>query len=131
MKGQVSVEMLLVVGLGLALVGIYMIYGFTSVDSYKKENDFFLARDSLEKIGETAEFVALQGYPAKQKINICFPLSLSNCSISNETISCNLISGQTVDYTSNVRLNGTLPNNSGCWDILIEAHNSVVNLSVS
>lgn len=123
--------MLIVVGFGLVLVGVYVIYGFASVDSYKKGNDFFLTRDSLEKIGETANFVSLQGYPAKQEVNVCFPMSLSNCSVSNDTISCSLRDGQIVYYTSSVYLNGTLPDNSGCWNVLVEAHDGAVNLSVS
>jgi len=131
MKGQVSVEMLIVLGLGLVLVGIYTLYGYASIDSYKKENDFFLTRDSLEKIGETAQFVALQGYPAKQKINTCFPMSLLACSVSNMTLSCSLRGGQVVEYTSKVYLNGTLPASSGCWDVLVEAHDGAVTISLS
>lgn len=130
MKGQVSVEMLIVIGLGITLVGIYAIYGYASVDSYKKGNDDSLIKDSLEKVAETSRFVALQGSPARQKINICFPLSFNNCSISGSTISCLLTNGQTIDQDAGTAVNGTLPKGSGCWDVVAEAQDNFVNLSV-
>lgn len=130
MKGQVSVEMLVVVGLGLTLVGLYAIYGYASIDSYKKGNDAFVIKDSLYKIAETSKFVALQGSPARQKITICFPLSFNNCSISGTTISCLLTNGQTIYQDAGTAINGTLPKGSGCWDIVAQAQTGFVNLSV-
>jgi hypothetical protein len=132
MNGQVSVEMLIVVGLGIAIVGIYTIYGYNSVDAYQKGNDGFLMKDSLEKISETAKFVANQGEPAKQQINVCFPISLDNCSISTGTITCFLRKDQRIEQDVGVMINGSLPTTSGCWDISVQATSSgYVNLSIS
>jgi uncharacterized protein (UPF0333 family) len=132
MNGQVSVEMLIVIGLGLVIVGVYAIYGYASIDSYKRGSDDFLMKDSLEKIAQTAKFVSLQGLPAKQQINVCFPVSLSNCSITNTngTITCFLRSGQIIQQDTSTKINGSLPNNSGCWNMGIEAMGGFVNLSV-
>jgi len=131
MNGQVSVEMLIVVGLGIALVGIYIIYGYSSVDAYRKGNDEFLMKDSLEKISETAKFVANQGEPARQQIDVCFPVSLDNCSITTGTITCFLKGGQRVQQAVGVSINGTLPASAGCWELVIQATSGFVNLSVS
>ncbi len=87
-------------------------------------------KDSLEKIGETSRFVALQGEPARQQINICFPVSFSNCSISTETITCYLKSGQRIENEIGTSINGTLPTNSGCWDLSVKAENGIVNLTI-
>ncbi|MBN2095262.1 MAG: hypothetical protein JW727_04390 [Candidatus Aenigmarchaeota archaeon] len=131
MKGQISVEMLIVVGLGMLIVSIYILYGYASIDSYKKGNDQFLLKDSLEKIATTAKFVALQGEPAKQTVNVCFPMSLETCSVYNTTLQCSLRTGEYIYQDSEVVLNGTMPGISGCWNIVVEANPAFVNLSIS
>jgi uncharacterized protein (UPF0333 family) len=131
MKGQVSVEMLIVFGLGITIVGIYLMYSYSSIDAYKKGNDEFLMKSSLEKISEASKFVFQQGEPARQRINVCFPISFSNCSISTGTITCFLRSGQRVEQDMGVSINGALPETSGCWDIQVQAEAGFVNLSVS
>jgi len=131
MKGQVSVEMLIVIGLGIAIIGLYTVYSYASMDSYKKGNDEFLMKDSLEKIAETSKFVAFQGEPAKQQVNVCFPLSYKNCTLYGFTISCFLSSGREILQYSDVNITGAMPSSSGCWDIEVQASGDVVNLSVS
>ncbi len=131
MKGQVSVEMLLVVGLGVAVVGVYMIYAYSSLDAYQKGNDEFLVKDSLQKVAETAKFVSFQGYPARQEINICFPLSYTNCSVSNSSITCGLRSGENITQDVDANITGAMPENSGCWDMMVQAGQNFVNITVS
>ncbi len=132
MNGQVSVEMLIVIGLGLVIVGIYAIYGYASIDSYSKGSDELLMRDSLEKVGETAKFVSLQGIPAKQQINICLPASFRGCSHLNGSaeLACNLTGNRIIQHDAGANVNGTLPSISGCWNLAIEAKAGYVNLTV-
>ena len=130
MKAQVSVEFMIVVGIGIAIISLYIIYGYNALYSYKVNNDISLVKNSLEKIAKTAENVAFQGKPAKQKINICFPLTLKNCSVINKTLSCSLNDGKEIYQDSKINLTGTLPD-SGCWDIILEAEENFVNITLS
>jgi len=130
MKGQVSVELLIIIGIGVGIISLYIIYSYNALYSYKVNNDVSLVKSSLEKIAETANDVAFQGEPAKQKINICFPLILKNCSIVNKTLSCYLNNGKEIHQDSKINLNGTLPG-SGCWDLVLEAKNGFVNITIS
>ncbi len=130
MKAQVSVELLVVVGIGIAIISLYVIYGYDALYSYKMNNDISLVKNSLEKIANSAEEVSFQGEPAKQKINICLPLSLENCSISNKTLSCTLNSGKEIYQDSKVDLTGTLPG-SGCWDLILDAEENFINITLS
>lgn len=131
MKAQVSVEMLIVVGIGVALVSIYVLHSYNLFYYYKTNMDTTIAEDSLEKIAKNAEFVSYQGEPARQKINICLPSGVENCSIlnNNKTLSCNL-TDKTVFYDSEVNLNGTLPQSSGCWDLILSSKNNFVEIEI-
>jgi len=138
MNGQVSVEMLIVIGLGLVIVGIYAIYGYSSIDAYTKGSDELLMKDSLEKVAQTAKFVSLQGIPAKQQINICLPASFRGCNNLNGSaeMTCNLTGNRIIQHDMGANVTGTLPNNSGCWKLTVEAKETVeakagyVNLTV-
>jgi len=130
MKAQVSVEFLIIVGLGIGIISLYILYGYNALYSYKVNNDVSLVKNSLEKIAKTAEFVALQGKPAKEKIEVCFPLTLKNCSVINKTLSCSLNDGKEIYQDSEVNLKGTLPG-SGCWNLILKAEKNFVNITIS
>ena len=130
MDGQVSVELLIIVGIGVGMISLYILYGYNALYSYKVNNDISLVKNSLEKIAKNAEFVALQGKPAKEKIEICFPLTLKNCSVNNKTLSCSLSNGKEIYQDSEVNLKGTLPG-SGCWNLILKADENFVNITIS
>ncbi len=130
MRAQISVEFLIIVGLGIGLVSLYVLYGYDALYSYKINNEVSLVRSSLEKIAKTADFVAIQGKPARQKINICLPLSLDNCTVNNKTLFCSLQGGKEIFYDSKIDLTGSLPG-SGCWDLILKAEENFVNITVS
>ena len=131
MKAQVSVEMLVVVGIGVAIVSIYTLHSYNLFYHYKTNMDHTIARDSLEKIAKNAEFVFYQGEPARQKINICFPSNTESCSIlgDNRTLYCDL-GDEEVFYDSKVDLNGTLPQSSGCWDLILSVEGNFVEIVI-
>ena len=129
MKAQVSIELLTIVGIGIAILSIYILHSYNLFYYYKTNTDITLTKESLEKIAKNAEFVSYQGEPARQKINICFPSSLENCSImNNKTLSCNLTTKDNVFYSSKVNLNGTLPQTPGCFDLILSAKDDFVEI---
>lgn len=130
MKAQVSLEFLIVVGICVGIISLYIIYGYDALYSYKVNNDISLVKNSLEKIAKTADDISFQGKPAQQKINICFPLTLENCSVTNKSLSCTLQNTQEIFYDSKVNLTGNLPG-SGCWDLILKAEDNFVNITLS
>ena len=129
MKAQVSIEFLVLVGLGLLIISIYTLYGYDILSSYKQNSDTSLTYQSIEKIVRTAEYLYSQGEPAKQRIYTCFPLSLENCSImNNNTILCYLNNKKEISSESTVQLNGTTFQKSGCCYINIEVIGNLVNV---
>ncbi|MGC9310692.1 MAG: hypothetical protein ACP5E4_03115 [Candidatus Aenigmatarchaeota archaeon] len=123
MKAQVSMEYMIVVGFGLFFLAVYTISSYSTIYSYRQGNDAYLVKDSLEKMGSVAEFVSLQGAPARQTAGVCFPQSFAGCSIDadNRTISCSLDGGQSISGTMPVDVSGTLPASSGCWKVMLES----------
>jgi hypothetical protein len=132
MKAQVSVELLVVVGVGLAIVSIYVLYSYNMFYSYKTNVDATITKESLQKIAKAAEFVLYQEEPARQKVNICLPSSIEGCylRIDNLTLACNLTNRDyPLYYVSDVYLNGTLPQSSGCWDLILSAKDGYVQIN--
>jgi uncharacterized protein (UPF0333 family) len=125
MKAQIYVEFLIVVGIGLALVSALILASYSTVASYQKNNDELLAKNSLEKIALAAEFVSFQGSPARQKIHVCFPASISGCEVleDNRTISCGSNTGNPIMHTGTVDMDGVVPS-SGCWYLILSAVDS-------
>jgi uncharacterized protein (UPF0333 family) len=130
MKAQVSIELLIVVGIGIAIVSLYILYSYNFFYSYKSNTDISMTKEALQKIVQNANFVARQGEPARQKINICLPLSLQSCSIlNNKTLLCTLQNNKEVFYDSEVDLTGNLPQTSGCWNLILSAKENYVEIN--
>ena len=130
MKAQISVEFLIIVGLGIAILSLYVLYSYNFFYSYKSNTEISMTKEALQKIAKNANFVFMQGKPAREKINICLPLSIKNCSIiNNKTLSCTLQNNKEVFYDAEVDLVGSLPQTSGCWDLILSAKNGYVEIN--
>ena len=130
MKAQVSTEFLIIVGLGIAIVSLYILYSYNFFYSYKTNTEISMTKEALQKIAKNANFVFIQGKPARQKINICLPPSVQNCSIlNNKTLLCTLQNNKNVFYDSEVDLVGSIPNTSGCWNLILSAKNGYVEIN--
>lgn len=127
MKAQVSVEFLIIVGIGIIIISSYVIYSYQAIYSYKINTDISITKDSLKKIIENSKFVFNQRKPAKHTITVCLPETITNCLLNNTLIICYL--GDKMIYeTSEINLTGWIPNNSGCHEIKLVAEDNYVNL---
>ena len=127
MKAQVSVEFLIVVGIGIIIVSSYVLYSYNAIYSYKINTDVSITKDALKKISENSKFVFNQRKPAKHTITICLPETITNCSLNNTILAC-YIGDKLIEDTSEVNLTGWIPNNSGCYEIKLVAEDNYVNL---
>lgn len=125
MKAQISVEYFIVLGIGIALLSTYLLSSYDTLYSNQVTNEISMTKESLEKIAKTADFVAMQGTPAKQKISVCFPVSIKNCTIEGKTLDCSLFNGRQVYYDSKVNLTGQLPSGGGCYYLSIKAEENI------
>ncbi len=127
MKAQVSVEFLIVVGIGIIIISSYVIYSYNAVYSYKINTDISITKDSLKKITENSKFVFNQRKPAKHTITVCLPETITNCSLNDTIITCYL--GDKMIYeVSEINLTGWIPNSSGCHKIKLIAEDNYVAL---
>jgi len=127
MKAQVSVEFLMVIGIGIIIVSSYVVYSYHAIYSYKVNTDISITKDALKKISENSNFVFQQGKPAKHTITICLPETITECSLNNTVLACYL-GDKLIESTSEVNLTGWIPNTSGCYEIKLVAEDNYVNL---
>ncbi|MCK4730057.1 MAG: hypothetical protein KAT28_01955 [Candidatus Aenigmarchaeota archaeon] len=127
MKAQVSIEFLMVVGIGIIIVSSYVVYSYHAIYSYKINTDVSITKDALKKISENSNFVFNQRKPAKHTITICLPETITGCSLNNTILACH-IGDKMIYETSEVNLTGWIPNNSGCYEIKLVAEDTYVNL---
>jgi len=79
MKGQISLEQMVVTALGLAFVAIMFSYAFVfSLDTLNVAQ----ARDTVDKIAKNADIISTLGGGAKLSIEVMIPSNVVNTSIS-------------------------------------------------
>ncbi|MBD3155265.1 MAG: hypothetical protein GF368_01255 [Candidatus Aenigmarchaeota archaeon] len=133
MKAQVGVEYLIVTGIGLTLMLISVGYLYSTYQDYSDENKISLAKNSVNKIGETADLVFSQGPPAKMKIEIRIPKGIQEISFSNKTVLFKVDTGPGVNdisYNTVPQIVGHLPTNRGNYYVSLSAEEDYVNISV-
>lgn len=124
MKLQVAVEYILIIGLSLAILIPYIAYLTQVAQSYKEENALLTAKNSLEKLGQSIDWVYYQGEPAKIEIEILIPENVESMEIINNTIIWKVRTSAGVSdiyYTSVANISGNLPTKSGYYKMVIEA----------
>jgi hypothetical protein len=93
-----------------------------------------MASNSVKKLGQTVDWVYSQGEPAKLKVLIFIPKNVENISFIDKTINWKVRTSSGVSdiyYTTVASLEGSLPTTSGYYNILVQASQNKVNISVS
>jgi hypothetical protein len=99
-----------------------------------EENDLTIASNSVQKIGQISDWVYSQGKPAKTTILIQIPRNVEEISFNGKMMNWKIrTSSGTSDiyYISVANLTGNLPKNPGYYNVLIQAVENGVNISVS
>ena len=132
MKSQVAVEYLIIVSVALAIIVPIITYSNTLFIGYKDDISLTLAKNLVEKIGESADWVYSQGYPAKVSLKINVPERIVGIYLINKTILLKIKTSSgisDISYTGIAPLNGSLPSSPGIYTITIEALEEYINIS--
>jgi len=130
--GQVAMEYLLIASFTLFLISIFIYFGMASLHSSQSEIKTNLAKDTLEKIGQMADWVYSQGEPSRVTFTAFLPDNVYSITIENNVISFKLKNEKTTDlfYMTRGNLTGSILPLPGNHIFLVEAVQGLVNITV-
>ena len=133
-KGQISTEYLIVIGfvtfLIIGVLGVAFFYTGGVSDRIKVDQ----VENYAKKIISSAESVFYSGQPSRVTINAYLPSGVENLEIEDNSLRITYTTNSgtnTVSYTSNVPIQGSLSSNSGVKKINVVALANTVQLSES
>ena len=131
MRAQVSVEYLIVVGIGLLLLTPVILYATSLLFSSKKELRIELAEDAVESLAEAADWVYSLGPPSRMELTIYIPEKVNETLIENHTILMKLEDYPSpISTTTKANVTGNIPVENGYYKVLVIAEENCVNISV-
>ncbi len=133
MKAQVSIEYMIITGIGILLILLSSNFLLRTYNEYVDENKISLAKNTVYKIGETSDLVFSQGPPAKMQIEIYIPKGIEEISFSNKTLLFKVKTSSGVNdifYQTIPQLVGSIPTRAGNYYISLTADEGYVDISV-
>ena len=133
MKSQVAIEYLLIVSFGLMVLLPYSLYLHDLIRSVSESTRLSLAKASLEKLGESIDWVFSQGEPAKLIIHLYIPEGTEEIVFLNNTIVWKVKTSSGISelaYNSLANISGKLPTKSAYYPVEIRAIENGVEVSV-
>ena len=73
MKAQAAAEYLVIIAIALTILVPLILYSSQSLISYKEDVKVTTARNVVNKLAESANWVYSQGPPARLTVNVCIP----------------------------------------------------------
>ncbi len=134
MKGQASMEFVMVVGMALVLSSPFILEAQSSVIEVSYGSDVGEFQSSLDRLERAVQRVNSMGEPAKEVVSLEMPNNIEQAYISNDrgVVFIEDRGGQQSNYTRifEVSLNDNgLPTEEGTKDVEVQAWNGEVNLS--
>lgn len=133
MKAQAAMEYFTIVVVGLIIITPMIIYLNDMYLSYSDDNKISLAKITVNKIADSANWVFSQGPPAKVKIEVFIPDNVESISFANNTVNfaVRTKSGVVDVYDTTIMpIYGNLNTKSGYYFISLVAYDNYVNISV-
>ena len=134
MKGQAAIEYMVIIGIALLILTPILYYSGKSFSNYKEDTNILSARNTVEKIGENADWICAQGSPARVQINVHMPEDIIEASLENRTVLLRIEStsgAKEVFYESVCDLQGELPVKEGFYYLALVAVDNYVNITVA
>ncbi len=134
MRAQVAMEYIIIVAFTLVVLVPFAIYLEDVASNFVDDNSLTIASNSVEKLGETVDWVYAQGEPAKLKVMILVPKNVEEVSFIGKTINWKVRTRSGVSdiyYNTVASLSGSLPTAQGYYYILIQAIEDGVVINVS
>jgi hypothetical protein len=133
MKGQVAIEYMIITAIGLMIVLVGSGYLLRTFGEYSDENNISLAKNTVNKIGETSDLIFSRGSPSKIKIEITIPENVEEISFSNKTVLFRLKTSSGINsiyYSTIAQISGSLPTKSGRYYVSLTAEEDGISISV-
>ena len=132
MKAQVAVEYMIIVGFAIMVLIPYILYLNDLTTNYSTEKRLALAKNCVDKLGETIDWVFSQGEGAKTKIELLIPDGTESIQFINKTIILKIRTSSgisDVSYTAVANITGSIPTYPGYKIVFVEAVKGGVNVS--
>jgi len=133
-KAQSAMEYYTIVVIALMILLPLSIYVYQLLSQYGDDTKISLAKDAVNELGETADWVFSQGPPARYTFRSFYiPGGIEETSLDNNMILFKLrtSSGITeIFYNTLAPLDGSIPTESGYYPIAIIAHDNNVTIKV-
>lgn len=136
LKGQSSVEFLMVVGIALTISAPFVLSAQQSVLNIEQTSRSVSLETSLDKMGEAVSTVSVSGEPARRTFRMDLPENVVDAQVVGDRAVVYTIRNQggltnhSRAFDTNISAPGGLPNGTGSSRVSVEAWNSQVNISV-
>lgn len=134
MKSQVSVEYLIIVAFAVMVLIPYILYLNDLSQSYSENNKLTIAKNSVDKLGQTVDWVFSLGEGAKTRIDILVPEGVESIQFVGRTIEWKVRTSagiSDISYIAVANVTGTIPTSAGYKNVLVQAFRDGVNVSTS
>ncbi len=133
MKGQAAVDYFTIISVALLILLPLILYVNQLLSAYKDDSNILSAKNAVNKLGETVDWVYSQGPPAKHTFIVYIPEGVETISFDNKMIFFKVkTSAGTTDvyYQTIASLNGTISNKSGYYHVSLTAFDNQVKIDV-
>lgn len=132
MKAQTSFEFLLIIVVGISILIPIVAYVSLYQVSYRDAYKIAMAKDAVDKLGDAAESIYIQGYPAKFSLTVSIPEGVVYSFVGERTVMLKLrtSSGETDVYSSpRANVTGIIPTTSGYHEMVVKNEKTYVNIT--
>lgn len=129
MKGQSSIEYMILFGLALLIIGTLWVYTTRNVSYTRLELEISQAKNALDKISNAVKIVSIQGPPAQTYVYPTFPKNIQNITLNQTKIELILKQKGTLRRMSRhfvTNISGNVRAIPGNRKILVKAKNKEV-----
>jgi len=133
-KAQSAMEYYTIVAVALLILLPLSIYVYQLLQQYGDETKISLAKDAVNELGETADWVFSQGPPARYTFRSFYiPEGIESTSLDNNMILFRVRTSAGINdifYHTIPTLDGSIPAESGYYPIAVIAHGNNVTIKV-
>jgi hypothetical protein len=133
-KAQTAVEYYTIVAVALVILLPLSVYVYQLLYQYGDDTKLSHARNAVDQLGETADWVFSQVTPAKYTFESFYiPEGVETITINNDGILFEVKTSAGISdvyYQTIAPLDGSIPTESGYYPISVTAFNTYVNISV-
>lgn len=127
-KGQASMEYMLIFGFSLVIVGILWVTSSSNIENTQWELQLAYGKNSVARIAQMADSVYIQGEPAQMQITVYFPENTRGIYIQDNSITIEMLwKGVLRNVTSYsiANLTGSLNPGPGQHNVILTAGTAV------